>query len=220
MPTLAIGDAASLPRARPDLAIAAVEFRGQPYWTIKDPIALRYYQLRDEERFILGLLDGRLTSDEIIARFEERFAPRRLKRTELAGFLALLHREGLVAASALGQGEQLLARDRARKWQSWLTALGNVLAIRLPGLNPDRFLSALVPRLAWIFSPACWMLALVLIATAAAIVVVNFGVLVERMPRFTEFFGPGNLIWLAVSLALVKTLHELGHAVTCKHFGG
>lgn len=200
--------------------IVPISYRGEPFWTVKDPVALRYYQLRDEERFILGLLDGRLSLDEIIARFEERFAPRRLARTELAGFLALLHREGLVAATALGQGEQLLARDRSRKWQSWLTTLGNVLAIRLPGINPDRFLTAIAPRLAWLFSPACLALALFLITAAAAIVVVNFGVLSERLPRFREFFGPGNLIWLAIALALVKTLHELGHAVTCKRFGG
>jgi len=200
--------------------IVPIAYRGEPFWTIKDPVALRYFQLRDEERFILGLLDGRLSLDEIIARFEERFAPRRLARTELAGFLALLHREGLVAATALGQGEQLLARDRSRRWQSWLTTLGNVLAIRLPGINPDRFLTAIAPRLAWLFSPACLALALFLIAAAAAIVIVNFGVLSERLPRFREFFGPGNLIWLAIALALVKTLHELGHAVTCKRFGG
>src|SRR4029434_5320422 len=123
MPTLATSDAASLPRARRDLVIVPIAYRGEPFWTIKDPVALRYYQLRDEERFILGLLDGRLSLDEIIARFEERFAPRRLARTELAGFLALLHREGLVSATALGQGELLLARDRSRKWQSWLTTL-------------------------------------------------------------------------------------------------
>ena len=52
------------------------------------------------------------------------------------------------------------------------------------------------------------------------VVTVNFGVLSERLPRMAEFFGPGNWFWLAVSLALVKSLHELGHAVTCKRFGG
>ena len=106
------------------------------------------------------------------------------------------------------------------RWQSRWSALGNVLAIRLPGINPDRMLTAIVPWLAWLFSPACLALALILITAASVLVAVNFGALIERLPRFHEFFGPGNLVWLAVSLALVKTLHELGHAVTCKHFGG
>ena len=34
------------------------------------------------------------------------------------------------------------------------------------------------------------------------------------------FFHPGNILWLAVVLAAVKVLHELGHALCCKHFGG
>jgi putative peptide zinc metalloprotease protein len=220
MSTLALGDASVLPLARPDLVIVPVEYRGEPYWTVKDPVALRYYQLRDEERFILGLLDGRLSLDEIVERFEEQFAPRRLRRSELAGFLAMLHREGLVAGIAPGQGEQLLARAAARRWQTWLAALGNVLAIRLPGINPDRFLSAVTPRLSWIYSPAFLFACLLLMAAAATVTLVHFGSLVERLPRLSEFFGPGNLVALAVSLAIVKTLHELGHAVTCKHFGG
>jgi putative peptide zinc metalloprotease protein len=208
------------PLARRDLVIVPIENQGRQDWTVKDPIALRYYQLRDEERFLLGLLDGRLSLDEIVARFEQRFAPRRLRRTELAGFLSLLYREGLVAASAFGQGEQLLARFAAQQRRSWLMALGNLLAIRLPGINPDRFLTAAAPWLTWLFSPACLVLVLVLLTTAVSVALVNFGPLVERLPRLTEFFGPHNLIWLAASLAAVKTLHELGHAVTCKQFGG
>jgi putative peptide zinc metalloprotease protein len=35
-----------------------------------------------------------------------------------------------------------------------------------------------------------------------------------------EFVTPGNLVWLAISLAAAKVLHELGHALTCIHFGG
>src|SRR4030095_6602025 len=77
-----------------------------------------------------------------------------------------------------------------------------------------------MPSLARLFSPACLGLAVALVVTAIMVVAVNFGVLSERLPRFAEFFGPGNLVWLAVSLALVKTLHELGHAITCKRFGG
>jgi putative peptide zinc metalloprotease protein len=213
-------DPRALPQARRDLEMVPVEYRGRPYWTIKDPVALRYFQLREEERFILDLLDGRRSLDDIVIQFEERFAPRRLARSELAGFVALLHREGLVAAGALGQGEHLLARSQARRRQAWLASLGNPLAIRLPGINPDRTLTAALPYLAWIFSPMFLSLCAVMITAAAIIATVNFAALSERLPGWREFFGPTNFLWLALSLAAVKTLHELGHAVTCKRFGG
>ena len=220
MSSLTIGDASTLPLARRDLQFVPTEYRGRAFWTIKDPIALRYFQLREEEHFILCLLDGQASLDEIVTRFEARFAPRRLKRTELSGFLAMLHREGLVVSPVLGQGEQLLARGNAQRWHSWLSALGNLLAVRLPGVNPDQFLSWLAPRLAWLFTPWSLAGALLLMIAAASIAAVNFAVLVGRLPALADFLGPGNLLWLMVSLMIVKTLHELGHAVACKHFGG
>ena len=210
----------ALPLARRDLLAAPTQLRGRRYWTIKDPVALRYYQLRDEEHFLWRLLDGQHSLDQLVLEFERRFAPRRLRRSELAGFLMLLHREGLVLAPAWGQGQELVARRDQRRWHQQLSQLTNLLAIQLPGINPDRALSAIVPRLSWIFST--WFLAAVLclLTASGVLAAVNFGTLIERLPHFRDFFSPANLLWLAAALALVKSLHELGHAVACKHFGG
>jgi putative peptide zinc metalloprotease protein len=70
------------------------------------------------------------------------------------------------------------------------------------------------------FSPWCLAGVIALVVTAAIVAGVNFGTLVARLPTFHEFFGPHNILWLAAALALVKVLHELGHAVACKRFGG
>jgi putative peptide zinc metalloprotease protein len=203
-----------------ELRAAPLEFHGRKYWTVKDPVSLRYYQLREEEYFILRLLDGSHSLDEIVARFQERFAPRRLKRSELSGFLLMLHREGLLVARALGQGEHLLARRSRRLRELWLARLTNPLAIRFPGIDPDPWLSKFVPRLRWMFTRGFLAACLLLVAAAIVLVAMEFDTVVERLPHFRDFFGPANVIWLLVALAAVKTLHELGHAVACKHYGG
>ena len=41
-----------------------------------------------------------------------------------------------------------------------------------------------------------------------------------RLPEFQAFFSLQNVGWLALSVILAKTLHELGHALACRHFGG
>ena len=41
-----------------------------------------------------------------------------------------------------------------------------------------------------------------------------------RLPAFHQFFGPENWFWLGLTLALTKVLHELGHGLSCKRFGG
>jgi putative peptide zinc metalloprotease protein len=45
-------------------------------------------------------------------------------------------------------------------------------------------------------------------------------VLQAKLPDFHAFFHAGNILWLAAALAAAKVLHEFGHALTCRHFGG
>ena len=207
-------------RMRPDLAVRAQRFGRDRYWVVKDPVALAYFHLRDEEHAILRMLDGRTSLAEIKRRFEETFAPLQMSLEQLQAFLGRLHQSGLVLADAPGQGDQLLVRHGRRRRQAWLQSLSNVLAIRLRGLDPEPLLAWLYPKCRWLFS--CWFLAacLLLVACAGTLVAVQFDVLASRLPRFQEFFTARNLIWLAVALGSAKVLHEMGHALTCKHFGG
>ena len=41
-----------------------------------------------------------------------------------------------------------------------------------------------------------------------------------RLPEFQAFFNLQNVGWLALSVVMAKGLHELAHALTCRHFGG
>ena len=86
---------------------------------------------------------------------------------------------------------------------------------------PIAFLGRIEPATRWIFSRT--MAAAFAVADRGGgivLVAVHFDTLKSRLPDFREFFGAGNLFWLAVAIGSVKVLHELGHALTCRHFGG
>ena len=53
-----------------------------------------------------------------------------------------------------------------------------------------------------------------------SLVLVEFDVFRSRLPAFHEFFGPANWLWLGLVLAVTKVLHEFGHGLSCKHYGG
>lgn len=207
-------------RRRPDLAISPQCYAHRRYWVLKDPVSLRYIRLSEQEYQIWQSLDGRRSLDQLKQEFEKRFAPTHLSHHQLQGFLADLHRKGLVLSDAWGQGEELAERDSRLRSRQQLQTLAGVLAIRFRGINPEGLLDWLY-QLAWpLFSRAFLLLTLLLMLVAGSLVAVQFGTLASRLPQFESFFSATNMVWIGVTLATVKVLHELGHGLTCRHFGG
>ena len=207
-------------RMRLDLQVQRLQFGGTTYWGIKDPISLQYYQLRDEEYFILKQLDGSASFEAIRRQFEQRFLPQKLDASHLQGFLSRLHQSGLIIADAIGQGEILLERQTEKQKQALRSRFMNPLAIRFRGIDPHRFLNWLQPLAALCFTPLFLLASLVLMVAACTLILTNVDNVVAQLPDFTTFFEAKNLLLLGFSLALVKIVHELGHALACNQFGG
>jgi putative peptide zinc metalloprotease protein len=205
---------------RPDLAVQPLRLGSRQYWSVKDPISLRYYQLRDEEYSILQMLTGPATLAELKERFEYKFAPLRINLPQLQGFLGMLHREGLIVSDAPGQGKQLLQRRRRLRGQAWLARMTSVLAMRFRGFDPERLLAWLDPKVGWFFSRPAAIIGCLFGLAALVLVGVQFDALQARLPEFQAFFTVENAFWLAVAVMISKVLHEFGHALACRRFGG
>ena len=207
-------------RRRGDLVATRQSYQGQTWWVVKDPISLAYFRFRPEEYALLDMLDGQVSLETLKTRFEERFPPRRITLDELARFVATLHRSGLVIGDRPGQGPQLYERRRQRVWKQWMAWLSNIMALRFRGIDPDRVLHRLDPWLGWLFSVPAMVGVSVLVASALLLVLVNFDDFRAKLPEFNQFFASGNWVWLAVALGVTKIIHEFGHGLSCKHFGG
>jgi len=210
----------NLLRSRSDLSIHALEFRGRPYWGVKDPVSLRYYQFREEEYFILRCLDGDTDLESLQERFESEFSPRKIRSTQLLGFISSMHAQGLLITDEQGQAEELLARRDKLVWRNRWEKLAGILSIRFRGVDPDRFLTRVTPHVGWLFSRAVFLAVCCMAILAAALAASQYEVLQQKLPTFYEFFSAKNAVYLAVTLGIVKVLHELGHAIACKRFGG
>jgi putative peptide zinc metalloprotease protein len=207
-------------RVRQDLICSRQRYQGGDYWLVKDPLTLQYFRFQEEEYWLLQSLTGQATVTGVQEEFQKRFAPQKILAGELQQFLGMLFRSGLVIADSPEQGRQLWQRRQKQERQERWGQLVNLLSYRFPGFDPGRILDRLAPWTDCFFSPAAMFGVLLLSGIAVTIGLVQFEYLQQRLPSFEQFFAVQNWIFLAVTLAVTKVLHELGHGLACRRFGG
>jgi putative peptide zinc metalloprotease protein len=207
-------------RLRQDLNIAPQKYEGRTYWVVKDPVSMRYYRFKEQEHFLLQFMDGEHTLDEAQKEYEQRFRPERLKLEDLEHFGQQLLTAGLAQNESPRAGKQLYDRRKKRLRSEWMQALTNILYIKIPIFDPDRLLQRMMPYCGWVFSPAALVLAHLYFLVALFFVGMHFEVFYDRLPRYQEFFTFGNLGWMWLALGIVKVIHEFGHGLSCRKYGG
>ncbi len=123
-------------------------------------------------------------------------------------------------SDAAGQGRELLDRMRRERTRRWALAPLQFLAIRFRGFDPDALLTAVHERCRWLFSPLVFLFALAIAVFAGSLVIGHYAEFRSRLPELSALTDARNLVWLVLTISCVKVLHELGHALACKHFGG
>ena len=211
---------ARFPRMRPDLVIAPQGKPGARVWVVKDPVSLQYFHLAEEEYAILRMLDGHTDPAEVIRRFERQFAPQQISSAGFHTFLAQLHAQGLMLTDSPGQGEELLQRyGRRRNWERATAGL-QWFAIRFRGWDPTTLLTKLAPLGNVLFSRTMGILVAMLCLISTTLVATQFEIARQQMPTVAAFFSGQNAWLLIAAIMLLKLLHELGHALACRRFGG
>src|SRR2546430_6246553 len=94
-------------RVRSDLAITPQRYEGRTYYVVKDPVSLRYYRFKEQEHFLIRLMNGTTTLDDAQKAFEKRFRPERLTLEDLEGFAQQLISAGLAQNESPNAGKQL-----------------------------------------------------------------------------------------------------------------
>ncbi|MCA9239164.1 MAG: hypothetical protein KDA37_03140, partial [Planctomycetales bacterium] len=206
-------------RARPDLEFVAQDQEHGDRYTVKDTVSLEYFLLRGREHFLLRALSSPKTVEELHEEYRQSHPGEELSLDEVRRFCVVLHECSLVSAEGAGQGRQLAERAAKKRPNRWLWLL-SPLAIRLPGFDPTPLLSAL----RWWGSIAFSRVFAVLLAAAVLLVGLSLLRSVEELAAdlagLAHLADPRYAVAAALALVLVKSWHELGHALACQRFGG
>jgi len=205
---------------RADLIVERIMYQRGNYYVVKDPISLKYYRFDPEHYRVLELLDGTKSLDDIRTQLLVDFPYVRVSLADLHGVVADLHTKGIVYSDRPGQGFVMLERRKDERRKRWLSVAQNILSLRLPGWDPEWTLARLHPLIAWLYRPWGVTLQVSIVAAAYLLLAMQFETFQQNLPEFKQFFGWPNLIYMYLTLAATKVLHELGHGLTCRHFGG
>jgi putative peptide zinc metalloprotease protein len=207
-------------RLRRDLIIDPQRYEGRTFYVVKDPVSLRYYRLKDNEYFLLQFLDGRRTLEEAQKAYEKHFRPDRLKLEDLEAFGQQLMKAGLAQNDSPKAGSQLFQNRKKRLRTEWFQTLTNILYIKIPVFDPDRLLTRMIRYTRWIFTITFALASAGLMLAAVLLVATHFDTFRSKLPDYHQFFNFTTMAYLWGALAIVKVIHEFGHGLSCKAFGG
>lgn len=210
------------PRLRPDITIVAQTYRGEQSYIVKDPVSHKYFRFRPLEAIVMQTLDGHRTPADAAAALAEAGMP--IAAGTVAAFARKLGRLGLLERSLSERSvlelERLRGERRRRLKPTWLR--GDLLRLRWSLSDPDAMLERWMPRLRFCFTPAFLIFSIVVFAAYFVVVGAKWPEFVAGFARLTDP-GAYTLGLFAVfwgTCLVVVIIHELGHAVACKYFGG
>lgn len=207
-------------RTRSDLIFQESVFQGENCWIIKDPVAMKYFRLQLAEYLILKQLSKPSSYQTLQRLISKAFPEKKTRLAQIQNLVISFHRSGLLISNLPGQAKPLIKKRNAQLKQKFIGLSQSIIALRLPGFDPEWLLSRMYPKLSWLFSKWFACIVFTLCISAAFLVLLNFREFFAKLPEFEKFFAFENILFMGFLLVGTKTIHEFGHALMCKHYGG
>ncbi len=202
------------PRMRVDLEWSGHTNFPRQTWVVRDPVSLQYFQISEDEKQIAEEFDGSKSLKQIA---QSRGLADRGQLTWLFALYQRLEGACLLQPTGPHTGHRLSkAREQLRHNSLWLQAI-NPLSIRVRLFDPSRLLDCLAPLERVLFS--VWFLAAWLTATTViGLLIVNQLLSRTSWNDPLEGLTGVRVAGMFLIFAVVKSLHELGHALACKRW--
>ncbi|MEQ9125150.1 MAG: peptidase M50, partial [Alphaproteobacteria bacterium] len=206
------------PRLRSHAQMHRMRFRGQVWHVLQDHQNSQFHRISPAAHLMISLMNGRRTMAEIWSLVGERAGANQPTQDESIQLLAQLHRADLLDGGIAPDMEELAYRSGVQQRRNLLLKIRNPLALRLPLLDPDRFLDATMPLVRPAFSAIGFAVWLCLVCFGGVLAALNWPELTSNLAD--RVLSAENILLMLLVYPAVKSLHELGHAYATKRWGG
>lgn len=210
--------AALRPKLRAHVHPTRHRYRGQAWYVLHDGLTGQTHRLSPAAYMFVARMDGSRTIDELWAatvKMLEEEAPTQDEALQLFG---QLHAADALSCDVPPDVAELIERNTRQRRAKMRQTLLSPMFIRIPLLDPDRFLER---TFAWVKPLLGWAGALMwlgAVVPAFFLALAHWGDLTQN---FTDrLLAADNLFLMSLVYPFVKALHELGHGYSTKAFGG
>src|SRR5689334_7424796 len=200
-------------------------YRGERWYVVRDPAGNQFHRLSDPAYRFVALLDGSRSVQEAWDLCGGQLEDDAPTQPEVIQILSHLYSANLIDADITPDSTILLRRHKQQTKKKMQGRLMNMLFPRIPMWDPDRFLRAWMAVCRMAFSKFGAFVWLAVVISAIVLVAPKSNEPGHSLTTVAQHSidvrnNPVNLILLYGVFVIVKFLHELGHAFSCRRFGG
>jgi putative peptide zinc metalloprotease protein len=205
------------PRLRGHITTRRLVVRKQVWYVLSDPADGRHFRLNPVAYRFVGLCDGQRSVQQVWDLMSEALGDSAPTQGELIGILGRLSEGGLLQSEALPDVDVMFENRSVRREQQRWSQL-NPLFFRVRLMDPTPWLQRFDPWLGRLFGPAVVALWLALVLTASLLAAMNWPALTAHAAERVASPMFALLGWICYPF--IKALHELGHALAIRRWGG
>ncbi|MGH9702252.1 MAG: M50 family metallopeptidase, partial [Candidatus Acidiferrales bacterium] len=204
---------------RTSLRVSEQVFAGEVSYMVKVPESNDYYRFTPYEYELIQLFDGTRTPAEVSQEISARYPDSPFSEQSALEYLDKVD-QNLFERSQ--EERNLAVLEKIRQERKGRAERSNMFYFVVHSWESDKFLDRVYPYLRWMFTPAFVTFCVILFAVMAGLIATDYSRIQQDTVNFyRDMYDSWYNFWIFwVLMFFVIGLHEMGHGLTCKHFGG
>lgn len=202
---------------RPTLSVRMHHYREEAWYVLHEPTHNSFHRVTPQTWRFLSRLTVDKTVEEIWLDSIEQDPENTPGQEDVFQLLSGMYRSNLIYLEGGADDSRLIERGQQKKKKPFLNRLSELMFMRLPLFDPERWLNWMEPLIHRIYS--LWGAAVVFVILAWGL----YELVLAGSRAWTQaqdLLQLDNVFLLYVAIFMAKGLHEWSHAMACKRFGG